>query len=397
MSVKNVSVLLVGASGYGHMYLNNLLNNNHKSVVLVGVVDIEPKKSDKYDEIKKRNIPFYQSMEEFYKNNHADLAIIATPHHLHKEQSIEAMKNGSNVLCEKPMTSNPDDIQEMIDIRNQTGKFFSIGFNWSFTPSVQQLKADILSGIFGKARRFKSLALWPRNEDYFHRSPWAGKMYGPNEEMIFDSVANNATSHFLHHLLYLNGETLDRSTTIDTLTAELYKVNDIETFDTCATNIKTQSNIDILYIVSHAVKELRGPQFVLEFEKGVITYNPLDGENDVVALLNDGTKKTYQDPEILAHHFKLQVCIDAILQGHQHILCGIEAATPHVQSIHAMHQSVPTVPQFPSNISKYDTNDKLHWVEGLDKTLKKCYDNWSLPSQQNIEWSQLGETIRFNK
>ena len=393
MSDKKVSVLLVGISGYGHTYLNQLFSADNENAYLAGVVDINPKRSDYYDEIMTKNIPIFESLKDFYHENQADLAIISTPIHLHKEQSCYAMEHGSNVLCEKPMTANPDDIQAMTDTRDRTGKFLAIGFNWSFAPSVQQLKADILSGKFGKAKRLKSLVLWPRNEDYYNRSSWAGKKYSPDGEMIFDSVANNATAHFLHHLFYLTGDTIETSAEVEHVTAELYKVNEIETFDTCAVKIKTKSDIDILYYVTHAVNENRKPHFVLEFENATITYNPDGGTNDMIAVWNDGTKTVYEDPEI-NRNAKFKVCTGAILQGNQDILCGVEAATAHVNSIHAMHQSVPNIPFFPSQITRRVDEDKLNWIEGLEETLVESYDKWSLPSELGVEWSQKGKTIK---
>lgn len=395
MNCKKVSVLLVGISGYGHSYLSELFGTNNESAYLKGVVDINPTRSNYYDEINRRNIPIYKSLEDFYTKNEADLAIISTPIHLHKEQSCYAMEQGSHVLCEKPMTANPDDIQAMINTRDQTGKFLAIGFNWSFAPSTQQLKADILSGIFGKAKRLKSLVLWPRTDEYYNRSTWAGKKFGMNGEMIFDSVVNNATAHFLHHLLYLTGEAVDSSSKLKQVTAELYKVNPIETFDTCAVSMQTKSNIDVLYIASHAIKNNRRPNFKLEFENATITYDPDSGTNDMIAVWKDGTKKIYEDPEN-NRNAKINVCVEAILQGNQDILCGIEAASPHVQSVYAMHQSVSEIPLFPKSIIRRDEKQKLNWIDGLEDTLMECYENWCLPSDLDVEWSKRGKVIQID-
>src|SRR5690625_6934891 len=104
------------------------------------------------------------------------------------------MENGSNVLCEKPTTANPNDINEMVEARDRTGKFLAIGFNWSFAPQTQRLKADILSGKFGKTKRLKTIVRWPRNDDYYDRSSWAGKKYSPDGDMIFDSRSEEHTS-----------------------------------------------------------------------------------------------------------------------------------------------------------------------------------------------------------
>lgn len=395
MSNKKASVVLVGISGYGHSYLREIFSEKNNNANLIGVVDINPKRSDYYEQIVENDIPIFHSLEDFYKEKQADLAIISTPIHLHKEQSCYAMNHGSNVLCEKPMTANPDDVQEMINVRDKTGKFLAIGFNWSFAPSVQQLKQDILAGKFGKPKRLKTCVLWPRNDDYYLRSSWAGKEHSPDGEMIFDSVANNATAHFLHHLLYLTGDSIDSSAALDQVTAELYKVNDIETFDTCAVSIQTKSDIDILYIASHAVNKNRRPNFILEFENATITYNPNKETGDVVAVMNDGTEITYEDPE-KGRNNKLHVCAKAVLEGNHNILCGVEAATPHVNSIYAMHQSVPNVPVFPNEITRRDEKKKLSWIEGLEDTLMNCYENWSLPSDLDVEWSKRGKTIEID-
>lgn len=242
---QKISVVLVGISGYGNIYLHELLHHDDKTLIH-GVVDINPVKSDYYNQIIERGIPVFKSLKEFYEQTSADLAIIATPIHFHKEQSCYAMLHGSHVLCEKPISGNPDDINEMIKIRNKTGKFLSIGFNWSFTDSIQRLKQDILSGLFGQEKRVKSLVSWPRNDDYYSRSPWAGKKYNTNGDIIFDSIANNAAAHFLHNMFYLLGDTITNSCTLKDVTAELYRANKIETFDTCFARLHSIDETEIL-------------------------------------------------------------------------------------------------------------------------------------------------------
>ncbi|MEK3887955.1 Gfo/Idh/MocA family protein [Bacillus sp. FSL K6-3431] len=390
MIKKRVSIVLVGINGYGSVYVKELLNASEDAYI-VGVVDIFPNKSRYYDQLVEKDIPIYESLHEFYAKSKADLAIISTPIHLHKEQSCYAMLNGSHVLCEKPASGNPLDLQKMIDVRNRTGKFLAIGFNWSFTPAVQQLKQDILDGVFGKPKRMKAIVLWPRDEAYYNRSSWAGKKYSTSGEMIFDSVANNATSHFLHHLFYLLGPTIDTSCHLKDLTAELYRVNNIETFDTCAVRIHTKEETEILYFASHAVNKEVNPRYELVFEHATISYQ---AGNSIEAHFADGTSKSYADPgeDSLA---KLQICIEAVANSHGHILCGIEAASSHVYSIEAMHESVPTISTFPEKLVKFEQQRKLHWFEGLAETLMDCYDNEELPSDRGLSWSEKGNKIDF--
>lgn len=395
MNRDKVTILLVGMSGYGGSYLRELLSNQYEGAYLVGVVDINPEKSSYYQEINNSGIPIYISLADFYQEHHADLAIISTPIHLHKEQSCFALNKGSNVLCEKPMTADPDDIQAMIDTRDRTGNFLAIGFNWSFTTSVQQLKKDILSGRFGKPKRLKSIVLWPRTEDYFNRSVWAGKKYSPNGDRIFDSVANNATAHFLHHLFYLTGDSLETSAKLKTVEAELYRTNAIETFDTCAIKITTETGVDVFYYASHAVKDKHKPRFELEFEDATIIYEPEKETENIIANWKDGSRTTYKDPEKNRQE-KLSVCLNAIQQGRQDILCGPEAASAHVTCIHAIHESVPDIPTFPVEFVNHDKAEALNWITGLDKVLMDCYENWCMPNDLNCEWSYQGKTINVD-
>ncbi|WP_163537999.1 Gfo/Idh/MocA family oxidoreductase [Gracilibacillus sp. YIM 98692] len=390
---NEVSIVLVGMGGYGNSYLQELLSDGNENAYVEGLVDIAPERSRYYQEILDKKIPIYDSLEAFYQKHHADLAIISTPIHLHKDQSCLAMEKGSHVLCEKPATADKGHLQEMIDTRDRTGKLLAIGFNWSFADSVQELKNDILTGKFGRPVRMKSLILWPRTADYFNRSSWAGKKFSPNGDRIFDSVANNATAHFLHHMLYLSGDSIDRSAEIDQLSAELYRANPIETFDTCAVHLLTKNEVEIIYLAAHAVENNHRPKYKLEFEDAVVTYHP-EERDAIVAKWKDGEEKEYADPEQnkLA---KLGVMVNAIQNNDTQIYCGPEAASAHVNAIYAMHESVPDIPTFPKQWISYHEEEKLTTVSGLEETLKECYEQSCLPNDLGVEWSSEGKMIKL--
>lgn len=392
---NQVSIVLVGMGGYGNIYLKELLHGSNENAYLQGVVDVSPERSNFHQEIVERNIPIFHSLEEFYQVHTADLAIISTPIQFHKHQSCLAMEHGSHVLCEKPATADPQQLQEMIETRDRTNKKLAIGFNWSFTDTVQQLKQDILDGKFGRALRMKSLVLWPRTADYYNRSSWAGKQFSPDGERIFDSVANNATAHFLHHLFYLAGDSMETSAEIEQLSAELYRANPIETFDTCAVKIQTTNQIEIIYLASHAVMEEHRPTYTLEFEQATISYQPEGTNGEIQVTWKDGTMSSYEDPE-RNHLSKLGVMITAIQDGTDQIRCGAEAARTHVEAIYAMHESVPEIPKFPEELIHYHQQQRLTTVEGLEKLLTLCYQEGKLPHELGAAWSSAGATIHIH-
>ena len=133
--------------------------------------------------------------------------MIVSPIQNHIPQCLESLKAGMSVLCEKPLTGAVQDGLRLTEVLREKPHWVEIGYQWSFSQPIQNLKRDIESGLWGEPVRMKSLCLWPRRESYYRRNDWAGKIQDSEGQWILDSPANNAMAHFLHNMLYLLGET----------------------------------------------------------------------------------------------------------------------------------------------------------------------------------------------
>ncbi|WP_059102595.1 Gfo/Idh/MocA family protein [Shouchella shacheensis] len=384
---NKTSVVLVGINGYGEMYVKALLDNER--VTIAGVVEIALELSPYLPFIKQRSIPIYQTVEEFYAKHSAELAIISTPIHLHTVQATEAMKNGSHVLCEKPLAGDAGDISLWEQASRQSGKWAAIGFNWSFTDTIQEVKQDILRGVFGKPKRLKTLVLWPRSEAYYKRSSWAGREYSPAGDKIRDSIANNAAAHFLHNMLYILGEDVQTSAEVQSVEAELYKVNEIETFDTCALRVWTEAGAELLFYASHATETELGPNFIYEFENGFIEYACRQNNGKVMAYFEDGSTKEYGSLERdqREHLCKLDWCLQAVKDKEMDIPCLFSTATPHLQTIEAIHTEGNRVKAFPPERIHVNKEKQMRSVDGLNTLLTECFQEYY--SAQKREWSPI--------
>jgi predicted dehydrogenase len=78
-----------------------------------------------------------------------DIVLIATPHRLHAEQTIEALHAGSDVFCEKPMSDSLEDAVKMKEACDQADKLLNIGFHMHFHPALKTLKGVIESHRLG--------------------------------------------------------------------------------------------------------------------------------------------------------------------------------------------------------------------------------------------------------
>jgi len=94
---------------------------------------------------------------------------------------------------------------------------------------------------------------------------------------------------------------------------------------------------------------------------------------------------------------KLRACVVAAARGGGAVPCSLEAARPHLETVHAAHASAGGIRPFPRERIREEAvggGDRLLWVEGLEEALLSCYRAWALPSEQGIPWAEAGRTVR---
>lgn len=393
--MEPVRIVLAGIGGYGRNYVQTLLkkDNEGQTYQIIGAADPYPENCPLYEDLIKEKIPVYDSLEQFYEHHQADLAIISSPIQFHAAQTKLALSNGSHVLCEKPLCATLEEASEMIEARNQTDRFVAIGYQWSYASAIQKLKQDIQAGVFGKPKRFKTIVLWPRNKQYYAR-PWAGKRQDSDGRWILDSVANNATAHYIHNMFYILGEQTDRSAKPAKITAELYRANPIENYDTAALRCFTDDGTELLYYASHAVDEIYGVKFCYEFENAKILFDG-NGDQQITAYFHNGEQKIYGNPEKEKMN-KLWASIDAVRNNDASaILCGPEAAMSHTLCIQGMERSSGTIHDFAKGQGDgcVVETDEMFYVEGLVRDLVECYEKELLPAKLGFPWAKAGQEI----
>ena len=90
---------------------------------------------------------------ELPEGERMDFLVIATPNFLHFEQAKAALTHGFHVVCDKPMTFNPEEAFLLADIQQQTGREFCLTHAYNGYPMVKQAKAMISDGRLGKIRK----------------------------------------------------------------------------------------------------------------------------------------------------------------------------------------------------------------------------------------------------
>ena len=84
-----------------------------------------------------------------------DAVCIATPDHWHAYLSVEAMKHGKDVYCEKPLTFSPEEAKKVVEAQKKYGRVFQTGSmqrSWAEVSEFRTACMIVRNGGIGEIR-----------------------------------------------------------------------------------------------------------------------------------------------------------------------------------------------------------------------------------------------------
>lgn len=112
---------------------------------LIALCDIRPEQMEEY-EGKNR----YTDFEEMLNNEEIDILDICLPTFLHADYAIKAMERGINVICEKPISLNEEDIDRVYSTAEKYNVKFMVAQVLRFWPEYELLKEIYDTKKYGK-------------------------------------------------------------------------------------------------------------------------------------------------------------------------------------------------------------------------------------------------------
>ncbi len=117
----------------------------------------------------------YNSYDDVYHDEKVDLVYICTANHLHYDQIMACLDNGKHVICEKPMVSSVDQINELFDYAKEKNLFLMEAEKTVFTNLHKELKKVIKEKVIGEI--ISITAEYSYNISYFNF---------PEDHWVFD-------------------------------------------------------------------------------------------------------------------------------------------------------------------------------------------------------------------
>lgn len=79
-----------------------------------------------------------------------DAVMITTPNHVHFDAAKAFLDKGIDVLCDKPLTNDPGEADELVSIARETGLVFAVGYTMSCFPMIRQAREIVKQGGIGR-------------------------------------------------------------------------------------------------------------------------------------------------------------------------------------------------------------------------------------------------------
>jgi UDP-N-acetyl-2-amino-2-deoxyglucuronate dehydrogenase len=143
----------------------------------------------------------YSDISTMVSDNNTDLVIVCTPHPFHKQTAVEAAEAGANVLVEKPLSSDLQDSDDIINICTKNQVRLGVISQRRWYEPVKRVKEAIDMGKIGKPVLATVTMLGWRDKAYYDSDVWRGTW-----EMEGGGVLVNQAPHQLDILLWYMGE-----------------------------------------------------------------------------------------------------------------------------------------------------------------------------------------------
>jgi len=76
--------------------------------------------------------------------------VVASPHTMHYEHALAALKKGLHVLCEKPLTTNGEHARELVRVADEQGVQLMVPYGWHYAEFIQEAKRRMDAGAVGE-------------------------------------------------------------------------------------------------------------------------------------------------------------------------------------------------------------------------------------------------------
>lgn len=143
---KTLRIGFIGTGGIADLQLRLLAKR--KDVVVTALSDVNQETLAR----RQSELPdtqCYSDYKTMLSREKLDAVSVCTPNILHMQATIDALRAGNHVLCEKPLSMTVAEARKMLAAAKSARKKLVIGFQYRYDPRTQYLRQAMEEGQFG--------------------------------------------------------------------------------------------------------------------------------------------------------------------------------------------------------------------------------------------------------
>ena len=136
--MTSTRVLLVGAGVRGAMWAQVI--SEAPDATLAGIVDRDESRARRARDSYAPDALVERDFASALDHARADAIVIATPPDSHHSLASQAFERGLDVLCEKPLSDELDEVLDLIARAESAGRHLLVGMNFRYLPTSQRIR-----------------------------------------------------------------------------------------------------------------------------------------------------------------------------------------------------------------------------------------------------------------
>lgn len=190
--MEQVRLGIIGIGNMGSGHAKSIVEGKVPDMVLAAVADIRECRLQWAKENLPETVAVFESADALLDSGLVDAVLIATPHYVHPELSMKAMKKNLHVMCEKPAGVYTKQVREMNEVAKLHDVVFGMMFNQRTNHVYRKMHELITSGAYGQIKRVNWIVTdWYRSQAYYDSGDWRATWDGEGGGVLLNQCPHN--------------------------------------------------------------------------------------------------------------------------------------------------------------------------------------------------------------